>query len=166
MEAQAAAAPELQINVKGASMKNPLVPVLILAIAAPATAFIGDRPPSDPAPVAPAASPEEQLAANGVVESSAPAPFHRTESTTIREDSAANQDKARQAIQGFLVNNPNAAQSIKTASAPAAPAMPQWLVGTLIAAGLLGALTVGVRWYADKHAPKMPEFRPSKIDKI
>ncbi len=147
-------------------MKNLIIASFILALSAAAPGFISDRPPGDPAPIAPTATTEEQLNANGVVESNAPSPYQRTESLTVREDTSADQKNARKAIQGFLANDPQAAQTVQNASRPAGPQMPQWLTGAIIAAALLGSLAVGFRWYAEKHAPKMPEIKPSAIEKI
>lgn len=146
--------------------KQTILCALALMAAPAAFGFIGDKPPSDPAPVGTTLAEEDQLALTGVAPPQSVAPTNRVERIQTLQDNVGENHAAKAAVRSSVVSDPKAAAILSQAHAEAEGGLlPPWL-GTLAAvlAGL-AAIIVGFRWYADKHAPKMPEIKPSAIER-
>ncbi len=139
---------------------------LALAACFASFGFIGDRPPSDPPPVSTAISEEGQQALNGVAPPQGLSPINRVERIQTRQDNISENPAAKSAVRSSVVTDPKAAAMLAQAHEEAQGGLlPEWLGPLIGVLAGLGALVMGFRWYADKHAPKMPEIKPSAIER-
>jgi uncharacterized membrane protein len=139
---------------------------IALLVATPCLGFIGDRPPGDPPPVSTPVSEADQQALTGVVPPQSMAPTNRVERIQLRQDNVSEKPEAKAAVRSSVVTDPKASAILAQAHEEAQGGLlPPWLGPLFGVLAGLGALIVGFRWYADKHAPKMPVIKPSAIER-
>ncbi len=140
--------------------------ILTLAACLACFGFIGERPAGDPPPVSTPVSEADQQALTGVVPPQSMAPTNRVERIQLRQDNVSEKPEAKAAVRSSVVTDPKASAILAQAHEEAQGGLlPPWLGQLFGVLAGLGALIVGFRWYADKHAPKMPVIKPSAIER-
>jgi hypothetical protein len=149
-------------------MKTSRILTALLAIlaASASVGFISDRPAGDPPPVSAPVSDEGQQALTGVVPPQSMAPTNRVERIQLRQDNIGEKPAAQEAVRSAVVTDPKASEILAKAHVEAQSGLlPPWLGPLFGVLAGLGALIFGFRWYAERHAPKMPEIKPSAIER-
>jgi uncharacterized membrane protein len=147
-------------------IKTLILSALFAAAAPMSLGFIGDQPPGDPPPVSTPVPEEAQQALTGVVPPQSMAPTNRVERIQTLQDNVSEDHQAKAAVRSSVVTDPKASAVLTQAHLEAQGGLlPPWLGPLFGVLAGLGALIVGFRWYADKHAPKMPEIKPSAIER-